>query len=168
MRVIMIIAQKNFRDEELFDTKSALASAGIEVKIAAPELATAFGKLGAAVEPDFSISEIEPQKFDAVVLVGGSGAADFIDDKKIQNLAREFYDRGKIVAAICIAPAILARAGLLSGHRATCHGYAENYLREAGAEFTAEDVERDAQIITANGPASASLFGRAIVEALKS
>ena len=70
------------------------------------------------------------------------------------------------MAAICIAPAILAKAGILFGKKATVHPSGIDYLREANAICTEADVERDGNIITANGPVAASLFGQAIVDQL--
>jgi len=162
----MLIAQKDFRDEELFDTKSVLEQNNIDVRVAAPALLVAIGKLGAKIEPDLSFAEIEPARFNAIVLVGGPGAYDLIDNANVYELILKFHQAGKTVAAICIAPAILAKAGILFGKKATVHQSGVDYLREANALYTEADVERDGNIITANGPVAASLFGQAIVDQL--
>jgi protease I len=82
-------------------------------------------------------------------------------------LARDFYDSGKIVAAICLAPAILAKAGLLSGVKATCTPDEEENLVAGGAEYTGAPVEVDGKIVTGSGPDAARRFGEKIVELLK-
>lgn len=166
IKAVMLIAQRDFRDEELFDTKSVLEQNNIDVRVAAPNNETAMGKLGAMVQPNLSFSEIEPARFNAIVLIGGPGAYDLIDNKQIHELILKFQQTGKIVAAICIAPAILARSGVLGGKKATVHFSGVSFLSEVGAVYTEADVERDGNIITANGPAAASLFGQAIVDAL--
>jgi protease I len=168
MRVIMIIAQKDFRDEELFDTKDALVQQNIGIDVAAPSTGTAFGKLGGTIEPDLSFDEVELERYDGIVFVGGPGAYDLIDDTSLHALANNFYNDDKVVAAICIAPAILARADLLGGKSATIHSSGENYLKEAEADYTEEDIEQDGKLITANGPAVASLFGQTIAKELRS
>ena len=162
----MIIAQKDFRDEELFDTKSVLEQNNIDVRIAAPTLEVALGKLGAKIEPNLSFAEIEPARFNAIILVGGPGAYDLMDNANVRELILKFNQSGKTVAAICIAPAILAKAGILFGKKATVHPSGIDYLREANAICTEADVERAGNIITANGPVAASLFGQAIVDQL--
>lgn len=164
----MLIAQKDFRDEELFDTKSVLEQNNIDVRVAAPSNELAVGKLGVTIQPNLSFSEIEPARFNAIILIGGPGAYDLIDDADVHELILKFHQSGKIVAAICIAPAILARAGLLQGKKATIHPSGQNFLTEAGAINTEADVERDGNIITANGPVVASMFGQAIVDQLLS
>ncbi|MHC4062693.1 MAG: DJ-1/PfpI family protein, partial [Planctomycetota bacterium] len=73
---------------------------------------------------------------------------------------------GKVLAAICIAPVVLANAGLLNGVRATSFLSERETLQVAGAEFTGAPVERDGLIITASDPSAANLFGRAIADAL--
>ena len=167
MKVVMIIAQKDFRDEELFDTKEVFENSGLYVDVAASEEKTASGMLGGSIEPDIKISEIEVSKYDAIVFIGGPGAYDFIDDNSIHELANNFYGQRKLVAAICIAPAILARAGLLKNIKATIHDSGVEYLQNAEAIYTGNDVEVGENIITANGPAVASLFGHQIVKYLK-
>lgn len=166
MKVVFVIAQNDFRDEELFDTKAVLEQRGIEVKIAALTDKTARGMLGAMVDPDLSFSEIKVEKFDGVIFVGGPGAFSLIDNAGMHKLAADFFAADKVVAAICCAPAILAKAGLLHGKQATVAASFEEYLQEGKAQFIDLDVVRDGQIITANGPAAASAFGREISKAL--
>jgi len=73
---------------------------------------------------------------------------------------------GKIVAAICIAPEILAEAGLLSGKKATAWSGSLEKLRAKGAKVENAPVVSSGRIITGNGPGAARAFGRAIAEAL--
>lgn len=166
IKAVMLISQKDFRDEELFDTKSVLEQNNIDVRVAAPSNELATGKLGAIIQPNLSFSEIEPARFNAIILIGGPGAYDLIDNASVHELILKFHQSKKILAAICIAPAILARAGLLRDKKATIHPSGQNYLEEAGAIYTEADIERDGNIITANGPAVASMFGQAIVDQL--
>ena len=81
-------------------------------------------------------------------------------------------EKQKILAAICIAPAILAKAGVLEGKNATVWSSVLDkgpikILEENGANYVEKDVVVDGNIITANGPQAASEFGRKIVEILK-
>jgi protease I len=72
------------------------------------------------------------------------------------------------VAAICIAPVILANAGLLNGKRATSFSSEKNTLVTKGALVSVNGVESDGKIITAEGPSHATEFGEMILKALKS
>jgi len=76
--------------------------------------------LGGEVQPDFAISDVNASEFDAVVVVGGSGSPKYLwDDTQLRNLVRDAYADGKVVAAICLSPVVLARAGILTGKSAT-------------------------------------------------
>jgi protease I len=88
--------------------------------------------------------------YDAIVFVGGYEYER--DDPEAQRIAQEALAEGRVVAAICVAPITLARAGVVEGKRVTAStGVGE--LKQAGAIFTGASVERDGLIITANGPA---------------
>ncbi len=157
--VIFIIAQKNFRDEELFESKKALEDHGFETAIAAKVKDAAIGKLGAEVSPDLSLAEVKAKNFAAVVFVGGSGALVYFDDPQALQLARDFQKAQKVIGAICSAPSILANAGLLIGKTVTAHPSQEQNLRNRGANYTGMPVEVDGLIVTASGPAAAREFG---------
>lgn len=165
-KVVMIIAQKNFRDEELLHPKKVLEEAGIIVKVASLTLKPASGMLGAEVMPDVALEDIDVKDFDAIVFVGGSGANIYWDHSFAHKIANDAYSAGKVVAAICIAPVTLARAGLLKSKKATVFSSEIGKLKDAGAIYTGKAVEKDGKIITASGPQAAAEFGKQIAKAL--
>lgn len=161
-KAVFIVAEQEFRDEEYQVPKDVLSQAGIEVVTASTTTEEAVGKLGLKVRPDLLVAEIKPDDYGAIVFVGGGGAAQYFADSAVHALAGSFAEAGKVVAAICIAPVILARAGLLKGKRATVFPDGIPELEKAGAVYTAQSVERDGRIITGNGPEAAEAFGREI------
>jgi len=163
----MAIAGKNFRDEELMDTKTVLEENDFKVHVAAPTKDLAVGKLGMKIIPDIDFPDIEEGRYEGIIFIGGPGAFDLIENKFLHEIARKFYEKNKLVAAICIASAILAEAGLLSGKRATVHFSGAEYLEKAGALYKENDLEIDGNIITASGPVVAARFGQEIVNYLK-
>jgi len=169
-RVLMVIAPSNFRDEELFDTKAALERAGSKPVIASTVKGEALGMLGGKARADLAVGEAKADEFDAIVFVGGIGVeeSELYEREEVLSLARDGFAKGKVVAAICIAPRILAKAGVLMGRRATCFQDPKTarMLAEGGAENTRADVEVDGRLITANGPRAAKKFGQAIAAAL--
>jgi protease I len=113
-KVLMIIAPKNFRDEEFLEPKNVLEKAGIEVKVASTIKGTAKGMLGANVDVETTVDEVNPAEYDAVVVVGGSGSQTYLwDNKRVQEIVKKAESLGKIVSAICISPVVLARAAPL-------------------------------------------------------
>jgi protease I len=164
--LLVVVAQNGFRDEEYFQPKELLEFAGYKVKTASGQAEKALGKMGGTAKVDIALSQVKVEDYEAVVFVGGPGAAEYIDDETALNLAREADKKGKIVGAICIAPAILARAGILKGKKATVFPSDRGILIEEKAYYVDTPVVVDGRIITASGPAAAQEFGKALVKAL--
>lgn len=164
--ILMVIAPKNFRDEELQEPREIFTNARANVTIASREVDSASGMLGATVMVDKHLAEIDPKEYDAIVFIGGSGASAYFKDKVVLNLAKDAYSEGKIIGAICIAPSILANAGLLEDKKATAYPSQEGNLRGKGAMYTGTGIERDGRIITGKGPTVASEFGQKVAEVL--
>jgi len=166
-KAVFIIAEDGFRDEEFFQPKEVLEKGGLEVKVASTTKGYAQGVLGAKVKPDILIQDIKVEDFDAVIFVGGAGASRYWDDPVAQKIVQQAVAQNKVLAAICIAPVTLARAGVLKGKRATVWHSEAGQLKAAGADYTGSAVEKDGNIITAAGPIAATAFGEEIVKALK-
>lgn len=165
-KVLMVIAKNKFRDEEYLEPRKALESEGARVTVASSSLETAEGMLGLKVKPDVLISAVKESDYDGIVFVGGGGSREYFDSPVAHALARSFYSHGKVTSAICIAPAILANAGLLKEKKATSFPSSESALKSKGAVFTEDDVVVDGKIITGVGPEAAKKFGEKLVEAL--
>lgn len=99
----------------------------------------------------------------ALVLPGGGVGTDNLSAyEPLRALLVDACSRGMLVAAICAAPMVFGRIGILKGKKATCYPGCEGDL--FGAEYTAAAVEQDGNIITACGPGASFDFGFAIVE----
>ena len=165
-KVLMIIARENFRDEEYEKPRQILQNQGASVTVASTSTDPAKGMLGATVQPDVLLRDVNPADWDAVVFVGGSGASEYWNNPIAHQVAKSACGANKVVGAICIAPVTLAKAGLLRGKKATVFSSQASQLKARGASYTGKDVERDGNLITADGPASAAKFGNALVAAL--
>ena len=117
-KAAIIIASKNFRDEEYFVTKEVLEKRGIQVKTVCDRV-KAIGKFGGEAEADILINDLNTDEFDAIIFAGGSGAIELLDNEMTYLAIRKAMIMKKIIAAICIAPTILAKAGILAGKKAT-------------------------------------------------
>ncbi len=167
-KAVLIIASRNFRDEELLGTRRELEKANVDTVIASTKTGIIKGTHGVRVEAAILVNDIVVDDYDAIIFVGGPGAKEYFDSSAALNIARQAADKGKVLAAICIAPAVLANAGVLDGVKATCFSTEKYKLKKAGAEYTGADVERDGLIITADGPRAATQFGKTIADALSS
>lgn len=165
-KAVMLISENGFRDEELFVSQKALKESGIEVKIASTTLGEVRGASGGKAKPDILLRDINPQEYDAIILVGGGASSQYWDDPLAHQLVREADRNQRIVAAICIAPVTLARAGILKNRQATVWDSEAYQLENEGASYIAKPVVKDGNIITASGPQATREFSDAIVKAL--
>lgn len=165
-KVAFVVAPQNFRDEEYLEPKKILSDSGISVITASLKTGELSGMLGARINADILVEEIKPAEISALVLVGGSGADIYWSHQKVHELIKQVLSENKPVAAICIAPVTLARAGVLSGKNATCFSSVKEELIKAGAKFQTKSVVQDGLIITASGPAAAKEFGQTILKAI--
>ena len=161
----LVVAFDGFRDEELFLPRGILERRGARVDVLSDRTGDATGKLGGTVRVDGLIAAARAGDYDAVVFVGGPGIRAYADRPDCHALARAAAGE-RVVASICAAGAIMARAGLLKGRRATCYPTEAEILRKAGATYTGRAVEIDGAFITADGPQAASRFGAAVADAM--
>src|SRR3989344_2569139 len=169
-KILMIIAPSDFRDEELLLPKRFFESKHIKVDVASETKEKARGMLGAISTPNLTLNEIDISEYDAVIFVGGAGVDKhkFYENEKCLKIAKNALMRGKVLAAICLAPKILANAELLRNRKATCFNSAINYIKEKGAIYIDKGVVRDINIITADGPGAAQEFAEEIYKYIKS
>jgi protease I len=165
--VALVIAEKVFRDEEYQVPKQILEQAGIRVLTVSTTVGKAEGKLGLVVQPDILLSDLKDQTLDALIFIGGGGSSQYFENPTAHELAWHFYNKGKVVGAICIAPVILANAGLLKGKKATVFPDGKERLESNQAIYTGNRVEIDGRIITGCGPEAAEQFGRELVALLE-
>lgn len=168
----MVIAFKDFRDEEYFVPKEILQEAGVEIKTASNREGIAVGADGGEIKIDFLITNADLNNFDAVVFVGGPGCLKNLDNENSYHLVKETLAKDKVLAALCVSPVILAKAGVLKGKEATVWSIPLNtksveILEENGAIYKSENVVVDGRIITGDGPASARKFAETLIETLK-
>lgn len=171
-KVAMIIAFRDFRDEEYLIPKKILESAGAEIITVSTSLGEAIGKLGGEAEVNALLKDLKVEDYDAVLFIGGPGAFKYIDNETCHQIAREIVENNKVLGAICIAPTILAKAGVLEGKKAVVWSSvmdksAVKILKEAGAVYQDSPVVVDGRIITASGPIVAKKFAEAIIDTLK-
>lgn len=164
--VVMIIAHQGFRDEELLEPKGVLEKNNISVKIASTDLSQAKGKSGALIKPDILFKNIKLTDFDAIIFIGGPGSLGYWDDPLAHKLLKDAVSSGKLVAGICSAVVTLAKSGILKCKRATVFPGDFQELIDNGVNYTAAPLENDSNIITADGPKSARVFGEEILRML--
>jgi protease I len=169
-KVAIIIASEDFRDEEYFITKEVLEKNGVYVETVCNKT-KAIGKFGGEAEADILINDLNVDNFDAIVFAGGSGAVKLIDNELAYDIIRKTLIVKKILAAICIAPTILAKAGALKGKRATVWSTdmdksAIKIIQQNDGIYERSEIVIDGNIITGENAEFSEEFGKAIVSEL--
>lgn len=153
-----------FEEIEALTAVDTLRRAGLNVKIVSvtpDEIVVGAHDVSVLCDVNFNNCDF----FDAGLLLlpgGMPGAATLDKHEGLRRLILDFVAKGKPVAAICAAPMVLGKLGLLKGKKATCYPGFEQYLE--GAECVDAPAVRDGNIITGMGPGTALEFALAVVE----
>ncbi len=164
-KALIIIAQEGFQDVELNGTRDSLTKAKFSIVLCSKEAKTCTGKFGAREEAAVTMREADPSEYDRFAFIGGPGAHALRDDPEALELARKIAATGKPWGAICIAPTILAAAGVLKDKKATVWNNDDKqgvYIEAFGATYVPQHVVQDGQLVTADGPEAAGEFGRVL------
>ena len=121
------------------------------------------GSHGISIGADRNFSGTDFSQYDGVILPGGMpGTTNLAADERVLALLRSFAAAGKLTAAICAAPTVLAKAGLLEGKKAVCYPGMEEQL--TGAKVSFDPVAVDGTVITSRGLGTAIPFALSIVQ----
>lgn len=160
---VLVPLVEGFEEIEAFAVVDILRRAGIEAVTAGVGGNIVTGAHRIRVNADARMLDIQPEGFSGIVLPGGNpGTDNLMRSERIVRIADDFAKQGKLVAAICAAPLILAKLGLLKERKATIY---PGYEKELGKPRN-DPVVADGNIITSQGPGTAVAFALKIVEQL--
>lgn len=123
---------------------------------------------GVMLVPETTLDKALEQDYDMVVLPGGLPGADNLNnDARIHDMLKKMANSGKFTGAICAAPTVLAKAGLLEGKKATSYPGFLDEMDLPNVTYTGAPIERDGKVITSRGPGTAMDFALELVELLR-
>lgn len=164
--MVYLFLANGFEEIEALAPLDLLRRAGVEVTTVGIGGDRIQGSHGITVEADIPEGLFTDATPDMIILPGGMPGSRNLDASRTVDVALKAAVRnGAILAAICAAPMVLGRRGLLEGKRAICFPGFEGELR--GATIADTRVVRDGNVITAAGMGVAVDFGLALVAALK-
>ena len=174
MKKVLVLLAEGFEEIEAITPIDYLRRAGVEVTtVAVGNDLTVKSSHGIQLSADTclkSVLEKGSSAWDGVVVPGGLPGTDNIAaSKEAGNLVKEMSTAGKLVSAICAAPArVLSPLGLLAGKKFTCYPGEEKKVLSAGinAEWKEDRVVVDGNLITSRGPGTAGEFACAIIDKL--
>lgn len=165
MRALVITAH-GFEDSELLVPVEILQDAGVEVEIAGLEAGPIRGKHGTVMWAKLGLEDIEPTRYDLLLVPGGKAPAALASDRDAIAVVRDFFARDKPVGAICHGAELLAAAGVLRGRDVTCHRGIAAKVRLAGARFLDAPVVVDGHLVTSRRPSDLPDFVVALLAQL--
>ncbi|PKL15082.1 MAG: DJ-1 family protein [Spirochaetae bacterium HGW-Spirochaetae-6] len=164
-RTTLLLAD-GFEEIETMTIVDVLRRADISVALAGLDLEPKKGSHGVFVLPEISVDDIKSENYQMLILPGGQpGTNHLMADLRVLRLIREFHQSNKYLAAICAAPMVLAKAGVLGEKEATCYPGCEKGLGQA--KVLDKKVVQSNNIITSRGPATAFCFALLLVEILR-
>lgn len=164
---VFILIENNYQDLEFWVPYYRLKEEGVEVTVVGSGSSRTYtSKYGYPVEVEKEAKEIDPSKYDGVVIPGGYAPDLMRRYPDMVRIVREAHQKGKVIAAICHAGWMLVSAGILKGKKATGFFAIKDDLVNAGAQYVDEEVVRDGNLITSRKPDDLPAFCRETIEAL--
>lgn len=163
----LVLVPPGFEEIEVVTPVDVLRRGKVQVVLAAVEGQSRMvkGKHQLSLEVDALLEDVLQEPFDGLLLPGGPGVQTLLESKEVLSLVQAFDKQEKPLGAICGAPLVLYRGGLLEGRKYTAHFSVAHTLTHI---HLGSPVIVDKNLITANGPGAALLFGLELLKALSS
>lgn len=163
MKRVLIPLAEGFEEIEALATADVLRRADLEVVLAGIPGTIVKGRSGIKIVADTKIEDVNHKDFDCIVLPGGNpGYINLERSKKVFDIINDFNDQEKLIAAICAAPSILGKMGILDNRRATIYpGMEKDIPRPRSGKVVVDD-----HVITSEGPGTALDFALEIIKNL--
>lgn len=158
-----LLLAPGFEEVEAVTLADFLRRAGVEVRLVGIGGRLIEGSHNLRLQADLTIEELSEEPEGVIVPGGMPGAANLAASQQALALIRRAHERGRLVAAICAAPAVvLEPAGVLAGRRATCFPGFEDRMQSA--RFSQNRVVVDGNVVTSRGPGTAAEFSVKLIE----
>lgn len=165
MKKAVVILADGFEEIEALSVVDVLRRGGVVCDMCSIAGRNVTGSHGIKVTSDTVFKDTDFQGYDVLVLPGGMpGASNLRDNDDVIEAVKMFESSGKIIGAICAAPIVLYKAGIINGKDVTSHPSVQNQIKEC--RYVEEIVAEDGNIITSRGPATAIYFALAILKRL--
>ena len=168
-RIAFLVANEGIEQVELTEPRKAVEEAGAETELIAPESGQvqAFNHLdkGDEFDVDKTVGDADAGDYDGLVLPGGVANPDNLrTHEDAVAFVKAFFEAGKPVGAICHAPWTLIEADVVKGRKVTSWPSLQTDLRNAGADWSDEEVIVDSGLVTSRNPDDLPAFNAKIVE----
>ncbi len=163
---LAVLLEELYEDPEFWYPYYRFQEAGARVTAVAPKVKEYKSKHGFPATADLAAVDAEAENFDAVIIPGGYSPDHMRRSRELVDFLKQAYEQGKIIAAMCHGPWMLASIGAIKNRKVTAFFSIKDDLINAGANFVDEEVVRDGSIITSRTPKDLPAFCREIIKAL--
>ncbi len=164
--MIYMFLANGFEETEAIGCLDVIRRAGLEIKTVSIGERIVFGSHNVGISADMDKDDVDFAKMQGIILPGGlPGTTNLENDELVQKAIAHCMKNGLLLAAICAAPMVLGKAGVLKGKKAVCYPGFEKYLD--GATVEEDFVVADGNIVTGKGAGASMLFGAKIVDFFK-
>lgn len=166
--MVYLFLAKGFEEIEALTPVDVLRRAGVEVKtVSITDSLSVMGAHGIEVKADLTLDGYDEECAEMIIFPGGSeGTQNLEESEKIKEIITSAHKRGLYIAAICAAPTILAKMGLLTGLKATCYPSLASTLVENKVKYKNDKVVCDKRFITSMGAGTSGEFAFTLVDKL--
>lgn len=167
MKTALIILAPGFEETEAVTIVDILRRGNIEVTSASLKGSLLVkGAHAIEIKADTSLADVTEKLFDAVILPGGMGGTNnLLASDDVRDILIRHAGQSRLVSAICAAPLVLEKAGLLANKKVAIYPGLEDKLL-AASQAVDDMVVADGQIMTSKGPGTAMEFALALVDTL--
>ena len=162
-----ILLAPGFEEMEALVPADLLRRAGVEVALVGVSGEIVPGGHDIAVKADLPLSEVKMEDMEGVMLPGGGvGVANLGSDPGVEALVKEAAAQDKLVSAICAAPSLLSKWGLLEGKQAVCYPSWKDKIADA-CYLPGEKLAVEGKTVTGQAAGASFEFGLKLIEALR-
>jgi protein deglycase len=163
MTNVLVTLAPGFEEIETITVVDILRRAGARLTLAAIVPGVIDGSRGIKIVPDEKLETVIDKKFDLIFLPGGQPGTDNLKNElRVDKLLQKMQDQGKYICAICTAPIILQKAGILKDRSMTCHPS----IKSQFDTYTDNRVVIDGKIITSQSSGRTMELALKLVEIL--
>ncbi|MFQ5934993.1 MAG: DJ-1 family glyoxalase III [Acidiferrobacterales bacterium] len=167
MPKVLVPLAEGFEELEAVTVIDLLRRAEVEVTTAGLAPGPVRGSRGTVLVPDATLDEALQRDYDMLVLPGGQpGATHLEQDSRVMALVKKMATEGRFMAAICVAPKVLAAAGVLDGKRATSYPKAIDPNVFPDVKLGKQSCVTDGKVVTSRGPGTAMDFALELIRLL--
>ncbi len=165
--ILMLLAANKFDETEFLTVKKFIDKSHFNLFITSDANSLCTGNSGLKIKADVSFFNIHTGNFISLIIIGGQGIRNYWNNQLLHKIINNFHKEQKLIAAICSAPVLLARSGVLTGKKATCFPTDKNELEKENVIYVNQPVVTDNNLITAQGPNAAPQFIETVLNRLK-